>query len=120
MVARPAVLCDGPRAVAPTFTIDRCRFDRPQADGEFNRQPERARECSPPAVRKDDRMESSHLSGLSVYASGVYPVELSVGKRINGDHRIPVRSSVEVTTGEVRFYVDPEAIEILRCDADGH
>ena len=77
-------------------------------------------ECSPPAVRKDDRMENSHLSGLSVYASGVYPVELSVGKRINGHHRIPVLASVEVTTGEVRLYVDPEAIEILRCDADGH
>ena len=65
-------------------------------------------------------MENSHLSGLSVCASGVYPVELSVGKRINGHHRILVRASVEVSTGEVRFYVDPEAIEILRRDTDGH
>ena len=65
-------------------------------------------------------MENSHLRGLSVYASGVYPVELSAGKRINGHHRIPVRASVEVSTGEVRFYVDPEGIEILRRDTDGH
>jgi len=65
-------------------------------------------------------MENSHLTGLSVYASGVYPVELSVGKCINGHHRVPVRASVEVATGEVRFYVDPEAIEILRRDTDGH
>jgi hypothetical protein len=60
------------------------------------------------------------LSGLSVYASGVYQVELSVGKRINGHHRIPVRASVEVSTGEVRFYVDPDGIEILRADTDDH
>ncbi len=65
-------------------------------------------------------MEKSHLSGLSVYASGIYPVELSVGKRISGRHRIPVRASVEVSTGEVRFYVDPDGIEVLRGDADGH
>ena len=64
-------------------------------------------------------MENSHLSGLSVYASGVYPVELSVGKRLNGHHRNPVRASVEVSTGEVRFHVDPEGIEILRRDTDG-
>ena len=65
-------------------------------------------------------MENSHLSGLSVYASGVYPVELSVGKRINGHHRIAVRASVEVSTGEVRFYVEPDGIEILRGDTSGH
>jgi hypothetical protein len=65
-------------------------------------------------------MENSHPSGLSGHASGVYPVEISVGKRINGHHRIPVRASVEVATDEVRFYVDPEGIEILRryTDAD--
>jgi len=65
-------------------------------------------------------MGNSHLSGLSVYASGVYPVGLSVGKRINGHHRIPVWASVEVSTGEVRFYVDLDGIEILHCDTDGH
>ena len=59
--------------------------------------------AAPLAVRKIDRMDNSHLSGLIVHASGVYPVELSVGKRINGFHRIAVRASVEVSTGEVRF-----------------
>lgn len=63
-------------------------------------------------------MEDSSLSGLSVYASGTYPVELSVGKRINGRHRVPVCASVDTSTGEVRFYVDPEGIEILRRDTD--
>lgn len=62
-------------------------------------------------------MDSNQLSGLSVYASGTYPVELSVGKRISGRHRVPVRASVEISTGEVRFYVDPEQIDILRNDA---
>jgi hypothetical protein len=65
-------------------------------------------------------MEDTYLNGLSVYASGVHPVELSVGKRINGRHRVSVRASVEVSTGEVRFYVDPEAIEILRGDTAGN
>jgi hypothetical protein len=50
----------------------------------------------------------------------VYPVELSAGKRISGRHRVPVRASVDVSTGEVRFYVDPDAIEILRHDTDDH
>ncbi len=42
-------------------------------------------------------MENSQLSGLSVYASGTYPVELSVGKRISGFHRVPLRASVEIS-----------------------
>ena len=62
-------------------------------------------------------MENSQLSGLSVYASGTFPVELSVGKRISGRHRVPLRASVEIATGEVRFYVDPEGVEILQDDA---
>ncbi len=65
-------------------------------------------------------MDNSQLSGLSVYASGTYPVELSVGKRISGRHRVPLQASVEVSTGEVRFYVDQEAIEILQNDAGDH
>jgi hypothetical protein len=65
-------------------------------------------------------MENSQLSGLSVYASGTYPVELSVGKRISGRHRVPLRASVEISTGEVRFYLDPEGIEILQNDAGDH
>lgn len=66
----------------------------------------------------DDRMENSQLSGLSVFASGVWPVEISAGKRINAVHRVPVRASVDVTTGEVRFHVDSEGIDILRRDSD--
>lgn len=65
-------------------------------------------------------MDTSRLSRLSVYASGAYPVELSVGKRVSGRHRVPVLASVEVSTGEVRFYIDPEAVDILRRDSDDH
>jgi hypothetical protein len=46
VVARPAVLCGGPRAVAPAFTIARYRFDRPQADGEFAAKTKTPRERS--------------------------------------------------------------------------
>jgi hypothetical protein len=65
-------------------------------------------------------MDNSHLNGLSVHASGVWPVELSVGKRINASHRVPVQASVDPATGEVSFYVDAKAIDILRRDHDGH
>lgn len=65
-------------------------------------------------------MENSQLSGLSVCTSGTYPVELSAGKRISGRHRVPLRAALEISTGEVRFYVDPEGIEILQNDAGDH
>ncbi len=64
-------------------------------------------------------MNDSQINGLSVFANGVFPVELSAGKRINASHRVAVRASVDVSTGEVRFFVEPEAIEILRRDTDG-
>jgi len=51
-----------------------------------------------------------------VFAYGVFPVEISAGKRVNGRHRVPVRASVDVSTGEVRFSVAPEAIKILIDD----
>jgi len=64
-------------------------------------------------------MDDSRISGLSVFASGVHPVELSLGKRVNGHHRVPVKASVEDPTGEVRFYVEAEAINILDADSAG-
>jgi len=65
-------------------------------------------------------MDNSHLTGLSVYASGIYLVELSRGKRISARRRVPVQASVDVSTGEVSFYVDPEGIEVLRRGAGDH
>lgn len=62
-------------------------------------------------------MENQAIGDLSVFASGVWPVELSAGKRINARHRVPVKASVDSTTGEVRFYVDREAIQILSADS---
>ena len=57
----------------------------------------------------------------SVYASGVYPQSNSrPEKKLNIQHRVPVLASVDVATGEVRFSVDPAAIEILRRDTNGH
>jgi hypothetical protein len=63
-------------------------------------------------------MEDQKISELSVSASGVWPVELSVGKRIDARHRVTVKASVDRSTGEVRFYVDSEAIEVLTRDSD--
>jgi hypothetical protein len=63
-------------------------------------------------------MEKSQIDGLSVFAQGVYPVEISAGKRINANRRVSVKASVDVSTGEVRFYVDPEEIQILSRDTD--
>jgi hypothetical protein len=62
-------------------------------------------------------MDETELTGLSVFANGVFPVEISVGKRINARHRVPVSASVDASTGEVRLYVDQDAITILQGDA---
>jgi hypothetical protein len=61
-------------------------------------------------------MEKPQIDGLSVFANGVFPVEISVGKRINASDRVPVLASVDVSTGEVRFSVDPKAVKILSRD----
>jgi hypothetical protein len=61
-------------------------------------------------------MDGSQIRDLDVYSSGVFPVEISAGKRINGRHRVPVRASVDVSTGEVHFFVTHEAVKILAGD----
>ncbi|WP_407342190.1 hypothetical protein [Pengzhenrongella phosphoraccumulans] len=61
-------------------------------------------------------MENLQIRDLDVFANGMFPVEISAGKRVNGRHRVPVRASVDVSTGEVRFSVAPEAIKILVDD----
>lgn len=61
-------------------------------------------------------MDKSQIDGLSVFANGVFPVEISAGKRINASHRVPVLASVDVSTGEVRFSVDPDAVKVLMRD----
>jgi hypothetical protein len=65
-------------------------------------------------------MDNPEIIGLRVFANGVFPVELSSGKRVNSRHRVPVWASVDATTGEVRFYVDQDGITILAGDAEGH
>lgn len=61
-------------------------------------------------------MEKKQIDGLSVFANGVFPVEISAGKRINAKHRVPVQASVDASTGEVRFYVDSVGIKTLNRD----
>ena len=63
-------------------------------------------------------MDGSQIRDLSVYSSGVFPVELSAGKRIDGRHRVPVRASVDAVTGEVHFFVTHEGIKILAADTE--
>lgn len=64
-------------------------------------------------------MKKLQIDDLSVFASGVFPVEISVKKRINASHRVPLQASLNVLTGEVTFSVDPEAVKILSRDDDG-
>ena len=46
---------------------------------------------------------------LEVYAMGVYRVELSDGKQISGNKRLPLFARVD-STGKVEFYVEPNAV----------
>ncbi len=64
-------------------------------------------------------MEKVQIDGLSVFANGVFPVKASAGKCISANHRVRVLASVDVSTGEVRFYVESEAAKILSRDIDG-
>jgi hypothetical protein len=54
------------------------------------------------------------IRDLSVYAQGLYKVQLSSGKQISESRRVDVRADVDPATGEVRFYVDPLDIDKLR------
>jgi hypothetical protein len=54
------------------------------------------------------------LNDLSVFAHGVYAVELSDGKKLNRGHRVALKASVDPTTGKVEFSVDPAEIPRLR------
>jgi len=56
---------------------------------------------------------SNKIEDLVVYASGVYPVELSKGKSISQTKRIKLKASVDCETGEVSFYVDKDDIKKL-------
>ena len=46
---------------------------------------------------------------FEVYAMGVYRVELSDGKQISGNKRLPLFARVD-STGKVEFYVEPNAV----------
>ncbi len=53
------------------------------------------------------------IEDLVVYASGLFPVELSKGKTISQTKRIKLKASVDRETGEVSFYVDKDDIKKL-------
>jgi hypothetical protein len=46
-------------------------------------------------------MDDEQLTGLSVFAYGMFPVEISAGKTISARHRVPVSASVDASTGEL-------------------
>jgi hypothetical protein len=62
-------------------------------------------------------MEDPQLTGLNVFAYGMFPVEISAGKRVNGRHRVPLSASVDTSTGEVRFHIDRASIATLVHDS---
>lgn len=53
------------------------------------------------------------MTGLSVYAQGVYPVQL-VCQTPEGIRRVDVRARVDVSTGRVEFCVPPDQIDRVR------
>lgn len=59
--------------------------------------------------RKTAALATGRITGLDVYALGAYQTELSFGKTNNASKRVPLKADVDLTTGAVSFYVDPEA-----------
>lgn len=66
-------------------------------------------------MRKCLRCDSDLVEDLSVYAQGVYRVELSKGKRISSEGRCGVKAAVCPVCGDVSLTADPsELARILR------
>lgn len=54
------------------------------------------------------------ISGLTVSADPTYnEIELSNGRTFSSKRRAHVTAAVDVQTGEVRFYIDPEDVSKL-------
>ncbi|THG32643.1 hypothetical protein E6C70_12945 [Glaciibacter flavus] len=59
-------------------------------------------------------MDEDDVTELSLFAGGVYLVELSSGRHVSDKRRVPLRASVDEKTGEVRLFVDPESLSRLQ------
>lgn len=56
------------------------------------------------------------VDDLEVTAQGVYEVGISYKKRISSNHRGKVKSTLCPNCGDVSFYLDKEAIELIIKD----
>ena len=64
----------------------------------------------------DDQQYESYpreITGLRVSAAQSYLLELSDSHTMSTKRRAKVRAAVDVETGEVRFYIDPEDVKKL-------
>ena len=52
------------------------------------------------------------IEDCDVHAASSYPVAISHGHRVR--HKVDLKARVDVTTGEVTFYVPTEQIDKLR------
>jgi len=62
------------------------------------------------------KCESELVDGLEVTAQGVYQVAISYKKRISSTHRGNVRASLCPGCGDVSFYLDKDAAEVVLKD----
>lgn len=62
-----------------------------------------------------DEFESypRELTGLRVSAGQSYVIELSDGHTLSTKRRVNLKAAVDIETGEVRFYIDPEDVHKL-------
>ena len=58
------------------------------------------------------------VDDLEVTASGVYEIGVSYKKRISNNHRGKVRATLCPMCGNVSFYLDKEAIDIVIKDVE--
>lgn len=58
-------------------------------------------------------MSENKIEDLVVYASGIYPVEISNEKKIITTKRVKLNASVDRETGEVSFYIHKKDIKKL-------
>jgi len=67
-------------------------------------------------MRKCSKCDSELVEDLSVYAQGVYRVELSKGKRVSAGGRCGVKAAVCPTCGDVTLSADPTELQRILGD----
>lgn len=67
-------------------------------------------------MKRCSKCQGELIEDLNVTAQGVYEVAVSHKKRLLNPHRAKVKAALCPVCGDVTFYVDKEAVEMIQED----